>query len=200
MTAGAAAYANGVVIIPYRSSAAWYPPGATLDNPSHCGESHPYDGSGTNHWPCFQQPGRGSGANAWQGGNTSYSYPIYEWDNCNNATGGGCTGTENQVKTTVLSYCALEGCSAYTDYTASHVQPNRDYYDSVAAFTGAAGIGVGTLASRPSTCTKGVAYWATDVDNGNGGTNHLGVLYQCTVANTWSQYYKPYVYPHPLQQ
>jgi hypothetical protein len=26
-----------------------------------------------------------------------------------------------------------------------------------------------------------------------------GVLYKCTAPNTWTLYYTPYTYPHPLQ-
>jgi hypothetical protein len=45
------------------------------------------------------------------------------------------------------------------------------------------------LASRPIFCTPGVSYWATDQNK----------LYQCTKINTWSLYFVPYTYPHPLQ-
>ena len=35
------------------------------------------------------------------------------------------------------------------------------------------------------------------------GSNHTlgadGVLYKCTATNTWSVYYTPYDYPHPLR-
>jgi len=26
-----------------------------------------------------------------------------------------------------------------------------------------------------------------------------GTLYKCTATNTWTAYYAPYAYPHPLQ-
>lgn len=80
------------------------------------------------------------------------------------------------------------------------VNANRDYYDYNGSFTGTSGVGSGTLASRPGTCTAGVAYWATDQgswnQSGNGSGN--GVLYQCTATNTWGIYYTPYTYPYPL--
>ena len=79
-----------------------------------------------------------------------------------------------------------------------HIVKNRDYHEFTASFNGAAGVGVGPIASRPSGCTAGVAYWATD----QGEWNSLragpdGRLYKCTSTNTWTLYYTPYAYPHP---
>ena len=134
--------------------------------------------SGTYHgWHCYEQIGMGTPATSFA------SYPLYEWDNC--ITALGCTaGGSDQVTATVY-----DSYGGSPDYLATHVQANRDYYDQVASFSGAAGIGRGALASRPSTCTAGVAYWGTDTN----------VLYQCSPTNTWTAYYTPYTYPHPLQ-
>ncbi len=85
---------------------------------------------------------------------------------------------------------------------------NRDYYNQSGSFTGASGIGRGTRASRPATCTTGVAYWSTD-GGGNWNTSTTetyssspgadGGLDICTATNTWtSDAYVPYTYPHPL--
>jgi hypothetical protein len=96
-------------------------------------------------------------------------------------------------------------------------RPDRDYYsecntgfgDSTcqkSAFNGTHGTGYGTLANRPAACTAGpggtygqsptgsygVAYFATDANNGN------GELYVCTSTNMWTGIYQPYTYPHPL--
>lgn len=69
------------------------------------------------------------------------------------------------------------------------------------------GVGCGTLASRPITCTTGVAYWATD-QSCSDLTDYIGVnptepisgvLYKCTNTDTWTEYYVPYNYPHPLR-
>jgi hypothetical protein len=68
-------------------------------------------------------------------------------------------------------------------------QENREFWNQNPSFNGTAGIGVGPLASRPTTCTVGAAYWATDVKT----------LFRCTAANVWTEYYKPYTYPHPLR-
>jgi hypothetical protein len=65
------------------------------------------------------------------------------------------------------------------------------------SFTGAAGIGQGLYSAIPATCTAGlggntpgVGYWATDQNT----------LYVCNPTNTWTAYYTPYTYPHPLTQ
>jgi hypothetical protein len=79
------------------------------------------------------------------------------------------------------------------------IQENRDFYNQKTPFNGTVGVGVGTLVDRPKTCIPGVAYWATD--QGEWDSTHDGPdgqLYQCTAPDTWSFYYKPYTYPHPL--
>jgi len=86
--------------------------------------------------------------------------------------------------------------------------PNRDFYAEISGaaqtsptspFNGAAGTGFGTLANRPTTCTNGVAYWATDQGSWNtSGSGGQGQLFVCSAPNTWSLHYTPYTYPHPL--
>ncbi len=92
---------------------------------------------------------------------------------------------------------------------------NRDFYAAAnsiqtsptSPFDGTVGCGWGTLANRPTTCTVGVAYFVTDQGSWNhsisnpygvqqNGAN--GVLYKATATNTWTLYYTPYTYPHPL--
>ncbi len=88
---------------------------------------------------------------------------------------------------------------------------SRDFYventnqasqsNSVAPFDGTntIGVGHGTLTNRPATCTTGVAYWATDQGNWNqSGSGEQGQLFVCTATNSWTPYYTPYTYPHPL--
>lgn len=83
-----------------------------------------------------------------------------------------------------------------------HIQWNRDAYKangaSCSGASCASGVGSGAIASRPSNCTTGTAWWATDEGEWNslsGGAD--GRLYKCTSTNTWTLYYTPYTYPHP---
>ena len=92
---------------------------------------------------------------------------VYEWGNVWATAGGG------------LKMAVYEGNVALA---------NRDYFVEEAGFSGATGVGNGTLATRPGTCTTGVGYWASDTNT----------LYKCTATNTWTSFYKPYSYPHPL--
>jgi len=69
------------------------------------------------------------------------------------------------------------GCAAPL---ANMVQLNRDVYNG----------STGLYSAIPATCSKFQAYWATDQNT----------LYKCTATNTWTAYYTPYTYPHPLTQ
>src|SRR6266550_5280921 len=106
------------------------------------------------------------------------SDPQYGWLNAHNGT-----------NTPAITFSQL------------HIQPDRDYYDWTASFTGASGVGTGTLAARQVSCTTGVGYWATDQGNWNqSGSGGQGELFVCTATNTWTPHYMPYTYPHPLTQ
>jgi len=95
---------------------------------------------------------------------------------------------------------------AYGEYQGDIPLANRDYFNYTSSFNGTSGVGCGTLASRPSTCTTGVGYWATNQSctdlsgmmGANPATPISGTLYKCTATNTWTSYYTPYAYPHPL--
>ena len=115
-------------------------------------------------YPCRDQPGRGPG---------QVLHPIYAWNNA------GTTSTI-QVRAPDTGACGT---------TDTYLKANRDYYDYNASFTGATGVGRGTLASRPATCTTGVAYWVTDEGEwraANAGSD--GRLYVCSATNTWTLY------------
>lgn len=120
--------------------------------------------------------------------------PVYAWDN---------TLSGSQAVSIIGFASSLSG---YVQSSAL-LADNRDYYQQFGAlgesgsFNGTKGVGQGLLSARPSTCTggtdpmtggasPGVGYWATDTNT----------LYVCNPTNTWTAYYTPYTYPHPLTQ
>jgi hypothetical protein len=141
---------------------------------------------------CIDQPARGQGnyisgntpAAGWVG---EVLDPVYRWGDT--ATGGNV----NQG-------------GVVAPFT-NRVIANRDYYDQASGvqvsatspFNGTHGTGWGTLVNRPTSCTTGVGYFATDQGNWNqSGSGTQGELYTCTAPNNWSFDYEPYTYPHPL--
>jgi hypothetical protein len=84
---------------------------------------------------------------------------------------------------------------------------NRNFFNYTSPFDGSSGVGCGPPAARPSRCTTGVGYWATaqsctDMTGMVGvspSTPISGTLYKCTSTNTWTAYYTPYTYPHPMR-
>lgn len=151
--------------------------------------------TGQRGWPCRDQIGRSTDASLWSSSFTNpapaqSSQPAYIWRN-----------TNPSGEVTVGLNCENNGipCSHQSTY---HIVESRDYYTYRSSFNGTVGVGEGTLASRPATCTTGVAYWVTD--RGSWRTalaaNASGRLDVCTATDTWTDgYYTPYTYPHPLQ-
>jgi len=163
-----------------------------LDNPRSfdgttyfglCDGTSTFDGDRTDQhgYPCRDQIGRSTDAHQMSSGDypAQSLSPAYFWNNKNGAT----------------EIIALVGNASVNQYTY-HIRENRDFYNYNASFNGTAGVGSGLLANRPTTCTTntseaggGVAYWATDTNT----------LYRCSAKHTWTVHYKPYTYPHPLQ-
>lgn len=115
--------------------------------------------------------------------------PIYEWDD---------TGTKpNQGNFGSTTQSLIANRDWYTDNSngASKAQTSP-----TSPFNGSGGVGFGTLANRPTACTAGVGYFATDEGNWNQSGNGFGQgeMYICTATNTWTEEYEPYTYPHPL--
>ncbi len=183
---------GGLAITHYRSAS---PSVAGYDsNLGQCSGSSSIDGnrSGALGYPCWFQPGRAPGSGSPVYGNLS---PVYAWMNVDSSTGG-------KVPVEIENPWGGSNPSVF-----DHIKPNRDYYDAVSVsaqtsattpFNGSTGMGFGTLANRPTTCTTnaseaggGVGYFATD--QGSQGT-----LYRCSATNTWAVHYTPYTYPHPL--
>jgi len=125
--------------------------------------------------------------------------PIYEWLNQYQVGAGG--GWNHAVYNPDISTAGLQIFQANRDFYQYTLSWNGSQFTGT-AFNGTVGTGSGLLSARPSTCTAGmggtfgasptgsfgVAYWATDTNT----------LYICTATNTWTAYYRPYTYPHPL--
>jgi hypothetical protein len=88
------------------------------------------------------------------------------------------------------------------------IAENSEFYNQKIDFDGTAGVGCGPLSARPVTCTTGVGYWATEqsctgIDDASVGAHPTtpisGTLYKCMAPDTWTAYYTPYTYPHPLR-
>lgn len=145
-------------------------------------------------YPCRDQIGRGHDATLWDDKSpteyTQASFPMYIFGN-RNGSNGEVTANER-------------GSELSMEY---HLKENRDYYEYDSGFDGASGVGMGTLAARPATCTTGTAYWASAQDYttitdyvGNDPTTEIdGTLYKCTDTDTWTAIFTPYTYPHPLR-
>lgn len=150
-----------------------------------CDGTHVFDRNGTpTGYQCLDQFGWrfDAGYKSTQAGAAPTLTPLYFWNN---------TQAGSAMAAPVVS-----GLAGYVDQ-------NREFYTSTgASCTGGGscttGVGVGT--SLPTTCTSGVAFWKTNEgnwDSNQAGTD--GVLYTCTATNTWTLYYTPYLYPHPLR-
>lgn len=144
---------------------------------------------------CADQGGRGAG-NYVSGSTPSPASalsqaldPIYEWDNtADNLNHGNFASDTGRT---------IANRDWYTD--GSNGTPHAQT-SSTSPFNGTSGVGFGTLANRPATCTPNVGYWATDQGTWNQSGNSFGQgeFFVCTATNTWTLHYTPYTYPHPL--
>ncbi len=197
-------YRSGIDVDYTRKNNGTYNYGTPPSNWGNCsattGNGWDQNASAPSGYACMDQPGRGQGdlATGW--------LPAV----CNSTL--GCSTFNGQWLRQALSPIYVWG-NAFTT-ASSHsgtlinniaaaplVTDNKDYYQQFGtgaepgSFDGTAGIGQGLLSARSSTCaagpggnTPGVGYWATDTN----------VLYVCNPTDTWTAYYAPYTYPHPL--
>lgn len=133
----------------------------------------------------------------------AYVDPIYTQHIANTYYWGNLSGGTTRLGVAkTLDFCESATGSPYT------ITANRDFYnDAYGTFDGTVGVACGTLAARPAICMTGVGYWATDqsctdisTQVGVSPTTPIaGTFYKCTAPNTWTSYYTPYAYPHPLR-
>lgn len=159
---------------------------------------------------CMDQPGRGRGLLV-QGGDCN-NYPT-SGHLCPQLVSTGSAGPVAEALDPSYEFddSGTVNNSQYSSNDSRAIIANRDFYSqnigqtaqksSTSPFNGATGTGWGTLSNQPTTCTTGVGYWATDQGSWNQSGNSFGQgqLFVCTATNTWSLYYTPYTYPHPLE-
>jgi hypothetical protein len=152
---------------------------------------------------CIDQPGRSGGSllsgltpsptnadGGWQGQTLD---PLYEWNN------SGYNPVFGNVSAGGWSPSQIANKDWYSDNSGGTPQAQTS---ASSPFNGTSGVGFGTLARRPTSCTTGVGYYATDQGTWNlsGNAFGQGQLYKCTAPDTWTLSYTPYTYPHPLQE
>jgi len=209
-TASSPNWANLITIHSMRRDNSTYTQAATPNGWGYCGTTFNGTGSawdqnlssGTGHH-CLDQPGQGQGDLL-----TGY------WPNLCDSTSGQCAkgnyngSWPNEALEPVYEWQDTFGGKTFlANYEADAETQNADFYlwcnassaSGCTSFNGTVGVGSGTLALRPSTCTPGVAYWASDQGSWNtSGSGGQGELFKCTSTNTWTLFYTPYTYPHPL--
>jgi hypothetical protein len=178
---------NFVTLHSMRRDNSTYSQTATPNGWGYCGTS--FSGTGSSWdgntnvptgYPCLDQPGRGVGSLL------SGAFPSTI------NTGTGTISAPSQKLEPLYEWGNVvvlrpTGGGSYWSNDGGFAE-NQDYYLYTPSFNGTSGVGTGLLSARPAACTTGVAFWATD----------SGTLFQCSAMNTWTEYYKPYPYPHPL--
>ncbi len=159
-----------------------------------CNGSGPYDDNSASPPVCLDQPGRSggtllSGVTPGVGWTHEVIDPSYEWDD------SGVGPSFANVDSDYAGIIANREWFTDNSNGRPHAQTS-----ATSPFNGTSGVGFGTLANRPNSCTPRVGYFATDQGSWNqsGNTFGQGQLYVCTATNTWTLYYTPYTYPHPL--
>lgn len=205
-----AGYELGIDLLSVRINNSIYTQTAAPAGWGYCGTA--FNGTGSNWdqnsstttgYACLDQPGRGQGDLLVGGFSSDGSGSNNVTNNATGCTSSSSCAWPRQALEPIYewndTWAAVPGYGFpfLNNQATSVLQSNRDYYlwcnassptGCTTAFKGTVGTGSGLLSARPSTCTTNVAYWATDTTT----------LYQCSSTNTWTTYYTPYTYPHPL--
>ncbi|MCX6747021.1 MAG: hypothetical protein NTU63_02705, partial [Candidatus Pacearchaeota archaeon] len=97
----------------------------------------------------------------------------------------------------------------FDDCTTYKITENRDYFNYNSSCTSSScSVGIGCGSTPPTgACSIGVGYWVTSYSLCYSAPSTMaemktvtqaGRFYKCTAPNTWTLYYQPYTYPHPL--
>ena len=180
-------YRYAVTIDYTRKDNGTYPYGTPPSGWGNCTGTSGTVWDGPGGYPCMDGPGRGAGDRV-------SGYPISSAVNTRTGTQASVQQALSPIYLWGNTFTAASGYSppALVSTGTSMIRANREYYSSVgASCSGSAcstGVGSGTRSDRPPSCTTGVGYWAADEST----------LYVCSATNTWSTYYRPFSYPHPL--
>ncbi|MFA5962118.1 MAG: hypothetical protein WC848_05540 [Parcubacteria group bacterium] len=134
------------------------------------------------------------------GTGTRYSMHVqntYVWNNLGN-------GTNRPI------YVSEDNCAHYAVGSPYAITENVDYWNyNPNTLDGNVQKGINCGSAVPtSSCAIGDGYWQTSYspcsevpeEMGDMKTyTQAGRFYKCTAPNTWTLYYQPYTYPHPLR-
>lgn len=125
---------------------------------------------------------------------------TYLWNNI------GDNGTKANLPIFVLQ----DDCGSYSVGTPYTITENIDYWNyNPNSLNGGTQKGINCGAAAPEgNCSIGDGYWQTahiSCDQAPKAMAEMktftqaGKFYKCTAPNTWTLYYQPYAYPHPLR-